>query len=282
MSFGSWYPQGPGIGHYSLSHLPKLIFTFEGIMSNGYISIHRQIWEHNLWNDKPFAKGQAWIDMVMLANHKDVKVPFKGKITIIERGSFIRTRRDLAKRWGWSDSAVQRFIVLLESDQMIVRKSDQKANHICILNYCKYQDMRTDSEPIVNQQRTKSEPRVNLNNNVNKVNNDNNNYTPSKNKKIKFLDCVYLDEIERDKLIKDYTLHGFNKIVQIINDYKMANGKKYKSDYHAIKNWVIDRYRKENKINGIQGNDNGDDNIFLKPLGEEDRPEPDKSVYPDT
>jgi len=109
-----------------------------------------------------------------------------------------------------------------------------------------------------------------------------NNYTPSKNKKIKFLDCVYLDEIERDKLIKDYTLHGFNKIVQIINDYKMANGKKYKSDYHAIKNWVIDRYRKENKINGIQGNDNGDDNIFLKPLGEEDRPEPDKSVYPDT
>ena len=130
----------------------------------GYAKIHREIWEHWLWKKKPFSPAQAWIDMVLLANYKANKVPYRNQITEIGRGEFIRSRRDLAKRWGWTDSAVQRFIVLLEKDSMIVRKSDQKANHITICNYDKWQNIGTNNEPIMNHERTNREPIVNLNN----------------------------------------------------------------------------------------------------------------------
>ena len=39
----------------------------------GYIKIHRKIQECWLWQDK-FSKGQAWIDLLLRANHKDNKI----------------------------------------------------------------------------------------------------------------------------------------------------------------------------------------------------------------
>ena len=134
----------------------------------GYAKIHREIFDHWIWKKKPFSQAQAWIDMILLANHKEQKVVYKNQITEIGRGEFIRSRRDLAKRWGWTDSTVQRFIVLLEKDSMIVRKSNQKANHISICNYNKWQNTGTNSEPIMNHERTNSEPVANLNKNVKK------------------------------------------------------------------------------------------------------------------
>jgi hypothetical protein len=36
-------------------------------------------------------------------------------------------------------------------------------------------------------------------------------------------------------------------IIKTLHNYKMSSGKKYKSDYHAIFTWVIDKYNKEKK-----------------------------------
>ena len=110
-------------------------------MGKGAIWLHRELCYHWLWSKKPFSPGQAWIDMLMLANHKTLKVPYKNKITEIKRGEFIRSVRYLAGRWGWSRSAVQRFIVLLKNDSMIEQKAGQRANHITICNYNKYQNL---------------------------------------------------------------------------------------------------------------------------------------------
>jgi len=93
-------------------------------MSHGAFWVHRELFDHWLWKNKPFSMGQAWIDMIGLANHADVKVPYKDEITTIRRGEFVRSRRALADRWGWNESRVQRFIVLLENDSMIERKSN--------------------------------------------------------------------------------------------------------------------------------------------------------------
>jgi len=145
------------------------LFLFGVFLKNimsplGYAKIHREIWEHWIWKKKPFSQAQARIDMVLLANYKPNKVPYRSQVTEIGRGEFIRSRRDLAKRWGWTDSAVQRFIVLLEKDSMIVRKSDQKANHITICNYDKWQNIGTNKEPLLNHERTIIEPLLNINN----------------------------------------------------------------------------------------------------------------------
>lgn len=41
-----------------------------------------------VWQDKPFSHGQAWVDMILMANHKDTDVLFDGKvISLKQRGS---------------------------------------------------------------------------------------------------------------------------------------------------------------------------------------------------
>ena len=43
-------------------------------------------------------------------------------------------------------------------------------------------------------------------------------------------------------------------MIQILDNYKGANGKKYKSDYRAILNWVVDKYNEESQKSGSKGN----------------------------
>ncbi len=44
-------------------------------MAKGYISIHRKIWNSDIWNsNEPFDVRSAWLDLVLMANHKDKKM----------------------------------------------------------------------------------------------------------------------------------------------------------------------------------------------------------------
>jgi hypothetical protein len=36
-------------------------------------------------------------------------------------------------------------------------------------------------------------------------------------------------------------------MIEVLDNYKGANGKKYKSDYRAILNWVVERVEREEK-----------------------------------
>jgi predicted phage replisome organizer len=47
------------------------------------------------------------------------------------------------------------------------------------------------------------------------------------------------------------TQTAVNRCIEILDNYKGANGKKYKSDYRAILTWVIDRYREEQQKQGL-------------------------------
>ena len=100
----------------------------------GWIKAHRSLLDHWLWDDKPFSKGQAWIDILMLANHADKKTVLGNDLINIERGSFITSDLKLADRWGWSKTKVRSFLSLLESDKMIVKKSDRKKTTVTIVD----------------------------------------------------------------------------------------------------------------------------------------------------
>ena len=79
-------------------------------MTKGWISVHRQIWNSWVWDDKPFSKGQAWIDLLLMANHEDRKVLIGNQLIIVKRGSFITSIRKLCDRWGWSNTKVRSFL----------------------------------------------------------------------------------------------------------------------------------------------------------------------------
>lgn len=141
-------------------------------MAEGWIVLNRQIQEHWLWRDEPYDKARAWIDLLLLANHEDKKVPYKGKIIICERGTVNRSIASLAERWHWGREKTRNFLRLLESDQMVVVNATTNRTTITIVNYSKFQNLpatkRTTNRQRI-EQRTDSEPTTNNNDN-----NDNN------------------------------------------------------------------------------------------------------------
>lgn len=115
-------------------------------MNDGWVKISRGVLDNWTWNDKPYAMGQAWVDLILLANWKDRKRVYKGEVIIQKRGEIITTKRALAERWGWSTKKVTRFLNLLEADQMLVQKGNKKGTSLTIENYGVYQDQGTTKE----------------------------------------------------------------------------------------------------------------------------------------
>lgn len=178
--------------------------------SKGWISIYRCIRDHWVWQDKPFSYGQAWIDMLLMANHSENKIPFGNGILTVEAGSFITSELKLMERWGWSKTKLRRFLSLLISDGMIVKKTDRKKTTINIVNYSDYQIPKTTEEllknhektnerPIGDQQETDRRPIKNTNNNENNVNNENN--SNNENNENKF-NTVSKDTVRQTKNVR--------------------------------------------------------------------------------
>ena len=71
-----------------------------------------------------------------------------------------------------------------------------------------------------------------------------------KEKKVKESKTLYgqfvtLSDDEHRKLTEEYGEDATKRMIEILNNYKGSSGKKYKSDYLAILNWVVKRYQEE-------------------------------------
>lgn len=108
----------------------------------GYIKLYRQIQDNFLWTDKPFARGQAWVDLLMMANYHDADLIVKGEPVHVPRGTVYRTQQQLADRWGWSVGKVRRFIKILENAKMCTANGTAGGIAITIENYSFYNDGR--------------------------------------------------------------------------------------------------------------------------------------------
>ena len=68
----------------------------------------------------------------------------------------------------------------------------------------------------------------------------------AKKEKKPYAEYVEMTEEEAQKLTAEFGEAGASRLIEILNNYKGACGKKYKSDYLAIRNWVVKRYEEEN------------------------------------
>ena len=105
----------------------------------GYIKLDRSLQNNWIWQEKPFSKGQAWVDLIMLANHKDKKELHGGKIVEYKRGVVNRSISYLADKWGWDRRKVSRFLSVLESDRMVFVNGTTHGTTITVVNYDNFQ-----------------------------------------------------------------------------------------------------------------------------------------------
>ena len=105
----------------------------------GYIKIYRALQENVLWKDKPFSKGQAWVDILLSANHADNQILLGNKPTLIKRGQFHTSELQLAEKWGWSRRKVRAYLLLLERLEMGTSKGTTQGTTLTVENYEQYQ-----------------------------------------------------------------------------------------------------------------------------------------------
>lgn len=147
-------------------------------MKNGWVSIWRRLQHHWIWDDKPFSRAQAWIDLIMRATHKhDKTVLFLNRTFTLARGELVTSLRFLAKEWGWSKNKVSKFLDALAADKMIEKRDnarDRQFTRILIANYERFQPQKNEERDSKRDtRRTRKGQQRDRNNNGNNVNNGN-------------------------------------------------------------------------------------------------------------
>ncbi len=242
----------------------------------GWVAIYRQIQDHWLWEDKPFSKQAAWIDMLLLANHDDNKFLLGNELVEVKCGSFISSIEKLKHRWGWSNTKVINFLKLLENDEMVIKKSDTKKTVITIVNYGDYANSKkTKTMPKRYENDTKT-IRKHTNNNDNNENNDNKYiYTD-----IPELEKALVEFVDyRKKIKKPLTDRGVELIIKKLNSMTTSIEEQTEIINQSIVNgWQGIFPLKKEKVQKANKDFGGsyDLNEFEKRLNDDDKP---KSEY---
>ena len=114
-------------------------------MGKGYVLINRQIEDNWIWTEKPFSRGQAWVDLILMANYKDTTAVIKGHVFEIKRGQLLRSLEFLSERWGWSRKKIRTFLCQLEGHAMGHAEGTPKGTLITIENYTFWQTLGHES-----------------------------------------------------------------------------------------------------------------------------------------
>lgn len=101
----------------------------------GTVVIDRQMTEDDLWLCEPFSRGQAWLDLVLLANDRPRTLKVRGADVNLLKGQVGRSVLSLAERWQWSREKTRAFLDDLRDARKISFKMDNVATVITVLDY---------------------------------------------------------------------------------------------------------------------------------------------------
>ena len=135
----------------------------------GWIKLHRKLQENALWTCEPFTRGQAWVDLILLANHKYGYFYKRGVKIEVQRGQVGVSEVGLSKRWSWSRSKVRKFLNDLEKEQQIIQQKSNVTQLITLVKYDEYQEKEQQTEQQKNSRKTAEEQQKDTNKNDKKV-----------------------------------------------------------------------------------------------------------------
>lgn len=196
--------------------------------NKGWICVHRKILDHFLWQDKPYSKGQAWIDLLLMANHEDKKTLYQGQLVEFKKGTVNRSILSLAQRWGWDRKKVRKFLDVLEIEEMATTNSTTHGTTITIINYGVYQDVGTTKRTATRT--TEGQPKDNRSPQTTTITiNDN------KKRHGSYRNVILSDE-DLEKLKKEFPSDWAQRI-ETLSEGIAVHGYQYKNHLAAIRRW---------------------------------------------
>ena len=200
----------------------------------GWISLHRKILENPILNrSRVYSPFEAWIWLLLKANHKDNKFMLGSELITVKKGDMVTSQKKLCRQFRWGSTKLRNFLKVLQKDKMLLLKTNTQSTHITICNYETYQDSQTANNTQTKRKQHTDNTRTTTNNNVDNVDNDNN-----VNKKITYNNFI--------DLLKDKTYlqkYGFDMIDEFVGycREKSINGKKYKFQTTKNKTFEISK-----------------------------------------
>ena len=114
-------------------------------MNRGFVKIFRKIEDNSIFHEEPYCRLGAWIDLLLMVNHKDGEFMLGMTKMNIRRGQKWTSIGKLADRWKWGRDKVTRYLNLLESEGMIYQERTNRGLLITVVNYANFQDFKTST-----------------------------------------------------------------------------------------------------------------------------------------
>ena len=229
----------------------------------GWIKDYRKEVESDIWLMPPMYH-RIWQYLKYMANHTSNEIPMQDGTTFkIMPGQHLTSIRGIAKGVGWWEGLKQKepnpktvkkildFMVVNQMIKINSGKGNRQYTLVTIENWDTYQEKNVEGNSKVTVRTTAKQQSADINKNDKEcLKND--------KKKNIYAEFVQMTEIEYQKLVDQYGELNTKRMIQSLDNYKGANGKKYKSDYRAILNWVVDKVIQKSKEVKVVEADNGD------------------------
>lgn len=127
-------------------------------MYRGHIHLWRKIFDNKYWSEvRERTKFEAMLDIILMACGKPTgkTVMFHSREFKIKRGQIVSSLRTLGSRWMWSHEKVRAFLVSLEKENFLTRKTVQQNLQITVSNYELYNplhDSKSDNDLTMTRQ----------------------------------------------------------------------------------------------------------------------------------
>lgn len=201
----------------------------------GWIKLYRKLTEWGWYHD--VNTRITFIHLLLTVNHKDKM--YEGKL--IKRGSRLVSNKKLAEEIGLTENELRTAIKHLELTGEIHKQSTSRNTLITVVNYDCYQaTSQTDNEQITTNKNEKNDK--NLKNEriqYARTHTQNSNFKSSYGK----FKNVLLTDDEYNLLIEQFG--NPEQLIKRLDEYKEQSGKRYNSDYIAIKNWVVEAVKED-------------------------------------
>ena len=222
---------------------------------NGWIRLYRQLLESPIFENEKALK--IWIWCLLKATHTDREQLVGLQVVKLEKGQFIFGRKKASEELNINENTIYKYIKMLEKLEMITTNSNTKFTIVSIRKWEEYQYISSEEITTEEQQNNNKVTTKEQQNNTNKNVKNDKNVKNVRNKKenikekiqddkIHFAEFVSMTNVEYEKLVNTYGKSFADQCITVLDNYKGANGKKYKDDYRAILNWVVDKVKKNN------------------------------------
>ncbi len=101
----------------------------------GTVVVDRQMADDDLWLCESFSRGQAWMDLLLLANDRPRLLKVRGVDVQLKTGQVGRSVVALAERWHWSREKTRSFLEQLQDARKITYRMDNVATVITVIDY---------------------------------------------------------------------------------------------------------------------------------------------------